>query len=342
MRKLVSFIFAILLFWSTAFADIDIYFLDVGQGDAAVIVCDGELMMIDGGNPGDSQFIYSFLRNTLCVDHMKLMVATHPHDDHIGGLPATLNAVEVETILSPVRDYDSKRFSSLLKYAPQGVVVPDLGDTFQLGNALITVLGPATTSYENINDWSIVLRIDYGNTSFLFTGDASEVAESDMLASGEDLDSDVLKVGHHGSSSSSTSSFLKAVSPAYAIISVGSGNSYGHPSEETIDRLASIGARIYRTDLNGTIKCHSDGQEITFETERILQPEQTSETSAEAIDDSASQSEEYSYVGNMNSHKFHYPDCQSVSQMKEKNKCFFTSRDEAVGQGYVPCKNCNP
>ena len=244
LRKLVSFIFAILLFWSTAFADIDIYFLDVGQGDAAVIVCDGELMMIDGGNPGDSQFIYSFLRNTLSVDHMKLMVATHPHDDHIGGLPATLNAVEVETILSPVRDYDSKRFSSLLKYAPQGVVVPDLGDTFQLGNALITVLGPATTSYENINDWSIVLRIDYGNTSFLFTGDASEVAES-ICWQAEDLDSDVLKVGHHGNSSSSTSSFLKAVSPLMlSSRSVHATHMVTHRKKPLTDWLLSVRAFI--------------------------------------------------------------------------------------------------
>ena len=319
----------------------DAYFLDVGQGDAAIVVCDNEVMMIDGGNPADSQFIYSFLKNTLGIGYIKFVIATHPHDDHIGGLPAALNAANVGTVFSPVSEYDSKRFSSLLKYAPQGVVVPNAHDSYTLGNARITILS-ASAPYADMNDRSIVLRIDYGNTSFLFMGDATAIAEDGMLSCGIDLDCDVLKVGHHGSDTSSTAMFLNAVSPDYAVISVGSDNEYGHPSANTVDRLESVGANIYRTDLHGTIHCHSDGETLLFLTEKNDTPKYTTETSSAPNDEDDSISDEYSYVGNTNSHKFHFPDCKSVEQMKEKNKCFFSSRDEAISRGFVPCKNCNP
>ena len=341
MRKLIPVLVVILMLCGTALADMDVYYLDVGQADAAVVVCDNEVMMIDGGNPKDSQFIYSFLKNTLGIDSIDIVVATHPHDDHIGGLPAALNAVDAGLILSPVSEYDSKRFSSLLKYAPQGVTVPNVDDTYHLGDAVITILDPAA-AFGDINDWSIVLRIDYGSTSFLFTGDASADAEWDMLSRGADLDCDVLKVGHHGSESSSSAAFLKAAAPDYAVISVGLVNSFGHPSVNTIDRLTAVGASIYRTDMNGTIRCHSNGRTLSFQTEKSVKSEQHSDAAVTSDKEVHDDTFEVRYVGNNNSHKFHYPDCQSVIQMKEKNKCFFSSRDEAISQGFTPCKNCNP
>lgn len=311
LRKLFSWILAALFLCSCALAELEIHFIDVGQADAAVVLCDGSAMMIDGGNIGDSQLIFSYLKNTLSLTHVDAMIATHPHEDHIGGLPAALNAVTVGSIYSPVADYDSETFGNLKKYATCGITVPVIGDNFQLSGATVTIVNVTDTEYESVNDWSIVARIDYGDTSFLFTGDASTLAEYDMITSGIDLDCDVLKVGHHGSASSSTAQFLDAVSPKYAVISVGAGNSYGHPTDEALYRLSCVGAIVYRTDQCGTIVCRSDGKTISFDAVPFTA---NTPVSTQAV------SIEYSYVGNKNSHKLHYPSCQSVSDMKDKNK----------------------
>ena len=268
-------------------------------------------MMIDCG---DSPFVYSYLTDTLNINHIDYMIATHPHEDHIGGLADVLDACTVGTIYSVVEDYDIQNLST-----------PTVGDTFFLGAASVQFLSPAR-EYDNINDMSIIVKIVYGNTSFLFTGDAEIEAEYDLLESEYDLHSTVLKVGHHGSDTSSSYDFLREVKPRYAIISVGENNLYGHPSETTLDRLSDIGATIYRTDINGTIVCYSDGNSLTFELEK----------------DFVEEEKEITYIGNKNTKKFHYSGCSSVSDMKSKNKVEFNSRDKAISQGYVPCKRCNP
>lgn len=247
-----------------------IHFLDVGQGDAAIIQCEGETMMIDGGNPGDSSLIYAYLTRTLGVCHIKAMIATHPHADHIGGLSGALNACSVGTVYSPVTQYESDAFSSLLQYTQRqgiSITVPRQGDTFMLGSAVVEFLAPQR-SHESVNDLSLVVRIDYGETSFLFTGDAEWDSEHAMVDSGCELSATLLKVGHHGSDTSSGYVFLREVMPQYAVISVGSDNPYGHPSEEVLSRLRDAGAQVYRTDLHGTIICHSDGFVLKIETER--------------------------------------------------------------------------
>jgi len=249
--------------------DFAIHFLDVGQGDAAIILCDDEVLMIDGGSPGNSSFIYSYLKNTLGLDHIDHMVASHPHEDHVGGLSGALNACTVGNVYSPVEDYPSDAFQAFLKYSSiQGLnlIIPQSGDTFQLGSATVQFLSPAM-QYFSINDMSLVIRIVYGQTSFLFMGDAEWDAEHQLVDSCFDLSSTVLKVGHHSSETSSSYVFLREVMPEYAIISVGDGNHYGHPSDDVLSRLHDADTNVYRTDQVGTVILTSDGVNLSFETE---------------------------------------------------------------------------
>ena len=215
------------------------YFLDVGQGDATVIVCDGKVLMIDGGD-GDaehSQKVYSFLRNTIAIDTIDVMIATHPHADHIGGLPRVLNAFDVSDIYTPVNPYNNDAWKSLVECADRnGITIlrREAGDQFPIGRAEVTILGPAFLPGDerNKNNISLVFRVDYEDTSFLFTGDAELEEERGLLNSGVNLDADVLHVSHHGSEDGTFYYFLRTVDPSYAIISVGKGNPYGHPHEK--------------------------------------------------------------------------------------------------------------
>lgn len=247
-----------------------IIFVDVGQADSTIIICDDEVLMIDGGNAADSQLIFSMLRNTLGIDHINYMIATHPHEDHVGGLAAAFNACSVDVLFTPVLEYDTKAFHSMMKYAEQqgtSIQIPQPGDSFMIGTAFVEILGPVRY-YENYNDMSIICKISYGETSFLFGGDAEWDAEHDLVDSGADLSADVLRVNHHGSNSSSTFVFLRAIMPTYAIISVGADNPYGHPAEETLARLGDVGAVVMRTDEMGTIECESDGKCLFFHTKK--------------------------------------------------------------------------
>ena len=258
------------LFPTVAAATLQVHFLDVGQGDCAIVLCDGESMVIDGGPRGTSQFVYSYIRDTLQLTHIDYVVSTHPHLDHVGGLAAVLNAAPVDLILTPVTEWNSKAFKSMLEYAElQGapLSVPQEGETLELGGATITILHcwPEAVQQSRANDCSIVLRIDYGSTSFLFTGDAEDWSEYMMIDAGVDLKADVLKVSHHGSGTASTEEFLRAVQPEYAVISVGKNNEYGHPHKNVLDRLTTTGAKILRTDKLGTIIIGSDGESITVQ-----------------------------------------------------------------------------
>ena len=331
-----------------------IHFIDVGQADAAVILCDGEVLMIDGGNVGDSSLIYSYLTRTLGLDHIDYMIGTHAHEDHIGGLAAALNACTVGRVYSPVTAYDSEAFRDFKRYAENQVgslTIPRVGDSFNVGSATVQFLSPVY-QYDDTNDTSIVVRIVYGNTSFLFTGDAGWEPEHDMVESGYDLTATLLKVGHHGSNTSSSYVFIREIMPQYAVISVGEGNAYGHPTEDTLSRLRDAGATVYRTDLQGNIICYSDGNSLTFVTEKdaTADVDNMGETvwgwGVPAEDEQAAivpdETIEAPYIGNRNSKKLHYADCPSVDDMKDKNKVEFYSRDEAINQGYEPCKRCNP
>ena len=276
MKKVLSLLLLMLLMFTAGCGTVAsaenlvVYFLDVGQADAAILQCGDEVMMIDGGESSDSSLIYSYLTKTLGITHIDYMIATHPHADHIGGLSGALNACSVGVVYSPVRSYDSKQFSSLVKYVQkQGreLTVPEIGDSFTFGDAQVQFLSPMK-EYSNINDCSIVVRITHGNNAFLFTGDAEWDAEHDMMDSGYDLSAAVLKVGHHGSDTSSSYVFLREVMPKYAVISCGKDNSYGHPTEDVLSRLRDVGAQIFRTDLQGDVVFVSDGTTLSFGTEK--------------------------------------------------------------------------
>ena len=249
-------------------SELQVRFLDVGQADAALISCDGHHMLIDGGNRGDSNLIYAVLQREE-IAYLDMVVATHAHEDHIGGLPGAFQYASAGLTLCPVTTYDSEVFETFAAKAREkggGLTVPQPGDTYPLGSATVTILG--VNGEADTNNTSIVLRIDYGQTSFLFTGDAEREAEQVILDSGLPLEATVLKVGHHGSDTSTTYPFLREIMPQYAVISVGTGNSYGHPTEETLSRLRDAGVKVFRTDMQGDIVCTSDGKTVPVQPQR--------------------------------------------------------------------------
>ena len=310
-----------------------VHFIDVGQADAALVICDGHYMLIDGGNAEDSDLVYSYLERH-GAKNLDYMVASHAHEDHIGGLSGALNYAKVDNALCPVTEYSSKVFQNMVKYLEQqgkSLTVPAPGDKFDLGSARVEILGPVQ-EYDDTNNTSIVLRIDYGETSFLFTGDMETGAEKDLLESGADVRATVLKAGHHGSDTSTGYQFLREVSPRYTVISVGEGNKYGHPSDEVLSRFRDAGTEVYRTDMQGHVIAESDGKTVTFRTEK------EADTATNPTGNSTLQM----YVGNSGSKKFHLSDCASAKNIQEDKKVVFLTRLQAVLEGYEPCGRCNP
>ncbi len=318
--------------------DFWVHFIDVGQADAALVHCDGKYMLIDGGNTADSSLIYSYLKKR-DIAHLDYIVCTHAHEDHVGGLSGALNFATVGTAFCPVTSYSTKAFSNFtdqLAKQNKSITLPKLGQTFKLGSAKVTVLGPVKET-ENTNNTSIVLRIVYGKTSFLFTGDMEREAEQDILESGVNLKSTVLKVGHHGSDTSTTYPFLREVMPEYGVISCEKDNSYGHPHEGVLSKLRDAEVKVFRTDMQGTVICYSDGKSVEF----VVEKNKDADTFAEL--NNPDNHKEMKYILNTSSKKFHLPECSSVKDIKDNNKKeFFGTRLELIELGYSPCGTCKP
>ena len=319
---------------------LEVWYIDVGQADAALVLCGGHSMLIDGGNAADSNLIYTFLKKRN-VSYLDYIVCTHAHEDHVGGLAGALNYAAAGRAFCPVTAYDSKAFSSFTAYlARQGlsITVPRAGDTFSLGSANVQVVGPIRPS-EEPNNTSLVLRADFGSTSFLFTGDAEQEEEQDILNAGYSLRSTVLKVGHHGSGTSTSAAFLQTVRPQYAVISVGSDNSYGHPAAGTLRKLREAGVTVYRTDLQGDIHCVSDGEAVTFTVSKNAGADTLTAPGASSQSSAGVQT----YVLNTGSHRFHYPSCSSVGKISAGNRAERTAaRETLLAEGYTPCGICKP
>ena len=319
-----------------------IHYIDVGQADCALIECNGEFILIDGGNVADSQLVVSYLQQH-GVEELLAVVCTHAHEDHVGGLPGVLAVYRTYHVYAPTRTYSSKCFDDFVHYTDQQdleITIPQPGDYLSFGGATMTILGPVK-SYADPNDTSIVVRIDYGTTRFLFTGDMETQAENDMLeywGSRQDWRADVLKVGHHGSETSTGYRFLREVMPTYGIISVGEGNSYGHPHEEPLSRLDQAGVTLYRTDKLGTILAYSDGKAVTFSWESGNAAPIVPSGTQPSVPGSSHSTPAITYIGNKNSKKLHLPTCSNLPT--ESNRVLFEDYDAAIAEGYVPCGNC--
>lgn len=325
-------------------ASFSLTMLDVGQGLSILVQADGEYLLYDGGGRGASSYVVAYLQQHT-VTELEWLIASHYDEDHISGLVGVLHTTPVEQALMPDYTTDTQIYQSLQNVLGEKnvpVIYPVQGDTFSLGGAEIQVVGPQNYDYDSDNDKSLCLRICYGNFQCLLTGDAEQDAEQDMVASGQDLTCDLYVVGHHGSSSSTSEELLDAASPAYAFLSVGEDNPYGHPTAQTLNALQQHGITLYRTDQQGEVTVYSNGHKCWFSTE----PCQDWSTGNQAIAEkplSTTVPQTAQYVLNTHTKKFHFPDCPSIDQMSEKNKEFTdVSRDELIARGYTACGRCNP
>lgn len=254
----------------TSPSTVQVTFLDVGQADAILIRSDNSIMLIDAGSNSSAQNLVNTLKD-MGISKIDVLVGTHPHEDHIGGMDMVIDEFDIGQIYMPDVTANTRTFEDVLEAIENkglNITIPVPGSSFPLGSAEWTILAPNSERYSDTNDYSIVIRLVHGDNSFLFTGDAHARSEEEMLNSSLTLQSDVLKVGHHGSRSSTSEEFLNAVSPEYAVILLGADNSYGHPHEETMEILNAGGIQIYRTDMNGDITFTSDASALTVETER--------------------------------------------------------------------------
>lgn len=244
-----------------------IHFVDVGQGDCILIGQNNEYVLIDAGNNEDGQLLVEYFKE-LGVKKFKYVIGTHAHEDHIGGIDNIINNFELDKFYMPDVITTTKTFEDVLDALlkkQKAFDTPKIGDKLKLNDLEFEVLYLGTDK-SDLNDTSIVLKLTYKNTTYLFMGDATSKVEKILINEGKDLSSDVLKVGHHGSQYSSTATFLKKVNPSYAVIQVGQDNEYDHPKQVTLDKLNKLNTLTYRTDEQGTIILTSDGENITFET----------------------------------------------------------------------------
>ena len=322
-----------------------VHFIDVGQADSAFIeLGNGQTMLIDAGRSGNASTIVNYIKG-LQYETIDYVVASHPHDDHIGGMATVLDIFNIGKMYMPKQAHTITAFTNMLNVIENKNIelYTAKAGTSILSSGIIDidVLAPFADSDSNLNNISAVVRITYGKTVMLFTGDAEHVIENQLLNSG--IDADVLKVGHHGAGSASSSSFIKAVSPEVAVISVGEGNSYGHPHADTLSILNKVGAKIYRTDEQGTIVVTADqNKKITVNkkasTVKENAPPVVVQTPLDKVQDEPSVSDNQSQVvyRTRTGKKYHRSGC---SYLKSKIE---TTVGEAQSMGLGPCSRCNP
>lgn len=317
---------------ASALSELQVHFIDVGQGDSTLIICGNESMLIDAGGNDKGTAIQLYLQKQ-GIEKLTYLIGTHPDSDHIGGLDVIMTKYDCGTIIMPEITSDTASYRDVIdtmEYRNYKNTPPQAGDIYSLGDAEFTIIAPCR-EYADANNSSVGIKLVHGNNVFLFTGDAETEAETDMLQNGIDLGADVLHAGHHGSSMSNSPDFISTVSPAYAVISCGSDNPYGHPHKRVLETLKEHGVQIFRTDELGSIVAVSDGTFITWTTK----PSQTIISTPE--------NNTITYVLNHNTNKFHEPGCSSVNNIKDYNREDTTlSREEIIAAGFVPCKSCNP
>lgn len=248
-----------------ASGEMEIHFIDVGQGDATLIICDGESMLIDAGDNDKGTLVQNYLKKRN-ITNIKYLILTHPDADHIGGADVIITKFECENIFMSGCKSDSNTYRDVIdamSYKGNEALLANVGQSYALGSAKFTIIAP-NRDYEDTNNSSIGIMLQHGENSFIFTGDAEEVAEGDILNSGQHIQADVYQVGHHGSKSSSSIDFLRVVNPKYAVISCGENNKYGHPHAATLNNLRAMDVKVFRTDEQGSIIVTSDGKTLKW------------------------------------------------------------------------------
>ncbi|WP_252246865.1 ComEC/Rec2 family competence protein [Clostridium sp. ZBS4] len=311
----------------TSLGEMKIHYIDVGQGDSELIQVDGKNILIDAGN--NDSMAYNYLKK-LGIKKLDYVMATHPHSDHIGGMAQIINEFDIGEFYAPKVNHTTKTFENMMKaLQSKGIkfTAPTVGDTLTISNATLQFLAPNSSKYEDMNNYSIACKLKYGNTSYVFMGDAESLSEGEILAKQLDISADVLKLGHHGSHSSTSQAFLEKVNPRYAIVSCGKGNDYGHPHQETIDKLNKKGIEILRTDVSGTIISTSDGNNINFNVNASGTSNNTPETKTKSNS---------VWVANKTSKVYH--SSKECSNMKAPTQI---SLEDAQAKGLKPCSKCN-
>lgn len=319
-----------------------VHYIDVGQADSILVRSpNGKNMLIDAGETKDGA-VKNYL-NSVNVEKLDVIIATHPHNDHISEMADIVKTFDVGTFYMPDATNTSKSFEKMIDAVKEkgvSAVKAKAGMKIDFDeNINCNIVAPCSTGYGSLNDYSVVLHMTYGQNSFLFTGDAEELSEKEIIESNYTIKSDVLKAGHHGSRTSTCKEFLDKVDPDIVVISAGLDNDYGHPHEETLEKLQKSGVSIYTTFEDGNIVISSDGKVLTVngdetdieisEAEAKIEPQDDEKTAIEQI-----------YIGNNKSKKLHKENCGSLPT--ENNRVIFSDREAALREGYLPCTKCNP
>ena len=324
--------------------DMRVHFIDVGQADSTFIeLADGQTLLIDAGRSVDGSKVVSYIQS-LEYEDIDYVVATHPHDDHIGGMATVLENFDIGKVYMPRQAHNISAFENMLDVIEEKDIelyTAKAGvNMLASGDIVLDILSPMADNYSNLNNCSAVVKITYGETVMLFTGDAEQEIETQLL--GSDIDADVLKVGHHGAGSSSAPSFIRAVSPEVAVISCGEDNSYGHPHKDTLAILNDVNADIYRTDEQGTIIVTADSNKKISVDKKASAIKENAPPVVINVD-STEENESISEVGTNNSEtvyrtrtgkKYHKENC---SYLKSKIE---TTVIEATAMGLEPCSRC--
>lgn len=324
---------------------VEVHYIDVGQADSILIkMPNGRTSLIDGGNRADGDLVTSYLRSNN-VKKIDYLVATHPHEDHIGGLPKVISEFEIGKIYMPKKTSSTKIFKEMLnqikKKKIKTIFAKGSDVIYQDNDLQFITLAPNSDEYDETNEYSIVNKLTFKNVSFLFTGDAEKDSEDEMLKKGYDINVDVLKVGHHGGRTSTNKAFLKKVSPSISIISCGKDNDYKHPHDETLARLKSINTQIYRTDEVGTIVVSTDGDKIYVNNDLKTNTYKELDNKEEVNTDDQNQKaqiDQQNVIGNKNSKIYHKLNASHLPS--EKNQVKFKNEAEASEAGYKKCGKC--
>lgn len=318
--------------------ELQVHFIDVGQADCILVKTNDNTMLIDSGNNEDSETIINYLQE-LDVEKIDVVIATHPHEDHIGSMDEIINNFSIGEIHIAKAPSNTKTFEDMLlaiKKKELKVKIAEANTIIDFDSDMYAkILAPGSFAYasNDINNASVVLEVSYNHIDFLFAGDAEKTSEFEMINQKYNLDVEVLKVGHHGSESSTSEQFIKATTPKYAVISVGENNKYGHPDKDTINNLENAGAKVYRTDLDGTIVMTTDGYSIEVKNNKVInnteiQPKEKV-TSKEEVGTKV-------YVTKTGT-KYHRGSCSCLSASKIEMEL-----QNAIGSGYEPCSRCKP